>query len=100
MDIEIITPECNVDVKSPTWSVLAESETYNVDVSSEVYGIELATGVLVGGTPYNGEYEARALFSEQVFPTAMKTMREDFSVHAINYYEAPNDSGVTVTIGG
>ena len=58
--------------------------------------------ISVGGnaTPYEGPYEADALFSQQVFGTADKLMREDFTVHAINYTEAPNDSGITVTIGG
>lgn len=50
--------------------------------------------------PYEGEYEARALFSEQVFPTEEKRMLHDFTVHAINYTEAPNEYGTTVTIGG
>ena len=49
---------------------------------------------------YEGAYEADARFSEQVFPTSQKVMRDDFTVHAINYTEAPNESGVTVTIGG
>lgn len=49
---------------------------------------------------YAGPYEADALFREQTFATAAKLMVHDFSVHAINYTEAPNDSGVTVTIGG
>lgn len=52
------------------------------------------------GIPYEGAYEADALFSEQVFSTASKVMRNDFTVHAINYTEAPNESGITVTIGG
>lgn len=50
--------------------------------------------------PYRGPYEADALFSEQVFATQAKLMTADFAVHAINYTEAPNESGVTVTIGG
>ena len=49
---------------------------------------------------YAGPYEADALFREQVFATQAKLMTADFAVHAINYTEAPNDSGVTVTIGG
>lgn len=49
---------------------------------------------------YEGSYEANALFSEQVFGTERKSMTRDFTVHAINYTEAPNDYGVTVTIGG
>ena len=50
--------------------------------------------------PYTGAYEADALFTEQVFPTRNKRMTDDFTVHAINYTEAPNDWGTTVTIGG
>jgi hypothetical protein len=49
---------------------------------------------------YAGDYEADARFSPQTFPTAMRTMVHDFEVHAINYTEAPNEYGVTVTIGG
>lgn len=56
-----------------------------------------------GGTVYpvyGGDYEADARFSPQTFPTAMRTMVRDFEVHAINYTEAQNEYGVTVTIGG
>lgn len=49
---------------------------------------------------YGGPYEADALFSEQVFATSEKIMRDNFTVHAINYTEAPNPYGITVTIGG
>ena len=49
---------------------------------------------------YNGPYEADALFSEQTFETSHKVMMDDFTVHAINYTEAPNNYGTTVTIGG
>ena len=71
-----------------------------VEARSPSYSVEAASGVLAGGVPYTGAYEAQARFAEQVFPTAMKTMRDDFAVHAINYTEAPNESGITVTIGG
>lgn len=50
---------------------------------------------------YEGSYEADALFREQTFATQAKLMVRDFSVHAINYTEAPNDAGgITLTIGG
>lgn len=49
---------------------------------------------------YVGPYEANALFSEQVFQTNESVMQDDFTVHAINYTEAPNPYGITVTIGG
>lgn len=49
---------------------------------------------------YEGPYVASALFQSQSFDTARKLMRDNFAVRAINYTEAPNESGVTVTIGG
>lgn len=61
-------------------------------IGGEIYGMSTP--------PYEGAYEADALFSEQVFPTRDKRMTDDFTVHAINYTEAPNDYGITVTIGG
>ena len=56
----------------------------------------------VGGDKplYDGPYEASALFTAQSFGTADKLMRKDFAVRAINYTEAPNEYGTTVTIGG
>lgn len=56
--------------------------------------------VASGYAAYGGPYEADARFSEQTFDTSQKLMRADFTVHAINYTEAPNDTGITVTIGG
>lgn len=53
------------------------------------------------GVPrYDGPYEASALFTAQSFATADKLMSKDFAVRAINYTEAPNEYGTTVTIGG
>lgn len=49
---------------------------------------------------YEGAYAADARFFEQVFPTNQRVMHDDFTVHAINYTEAPNQYGTTVTIGG
>lgn len=71
-----------------------------VTARSPSYSVGVVSGLLSGGVPYEGAYEADALFREQVFATRSKTMRDDFTVHAINYTEAPNDSGITVTIGG
>lgn len=65
--------------------------------------IRLSIGSVIYSTetqPYEGAYEADALFREQLFPTANKRMLQDFAVHAINYTEAPNEYGTTVTIGG
>ena len=65
-----------------------EQPTFEFEVGAHVY------------PDYTGDYEADALFSEQVFQTKSMLMSDDFTVHAINYTEAPNDSGITVTIGG
>ena len=93
MPVEITRPGETVTVQSRRGAVVARSPSCVVGV---------ATGVLVGGggIPYEGSYEADARFTEQVFPTKQKSMRDDFTVHAINYTEARNDSGITVTIGG
>ena len=49
---------------------------------------------------YGGPYEVNPMFVRQTFPTAKKLMNEDFEIRAINYTEAPNQYGTTVTIGG
>ena len=67
---------------------------------SPAFHFDVGTIIYSRGDEYRGAYEADALFSEQVFATRNKRMENDFTVHAINYTEAPNDSGVTVTIGG
>lgn len=64
----------------------------SLHIGSEIIGVQTP--------PYEGAYEADALFREQLFPTANKRMLQDFAVHAINYTEAPNEYGTTVTIGG
>lgn len=63
-----------------------------LEIGGEIYSVETP--------PYEGAYEANALFSEQLFYTKNKRMLENFAVHAINYTEAPNEYGTTVTIGG
>lgn len=69
--------------------------------SPTVFGQSEYIPVIASEAPdYEGPYEADAHFYEQTFPTNLHLMRDDFSVHAINYTEAPNDSGITVTIGG
>lgn len=64
----------------------------NLSIGSVIYSTETQ--------PYEGAYEADALFSQQVFLTKNKRMVENFTVNAINYTEAPNEYGTTVTIGG
>lgn len=89
-----------VEIRHGGETVTVVSLKGTVEARSPSYTVGVESGVLIGGTPYRGEYEADARFSEQVFETARKTMSDDFTVHAINYTEAPNDSGITVTIGG
>jgi hypothetical protein len=67
----------------------------------EKFKMGVKTGIIEATFPdYEGEYEVDSRFSEQIFPTKLKTMRDDFTVHAINYTEAPNEYGTTLTIGG
>ena len=84
----------------------------DLELQEDVLALDVADDALAWGADeyvrvvtsdadaYAGPYEADALFREQTFATAARLMARDFSVHAINYTEAPNDSGVTVTIGG
>lgn len=76
------------------------SMAFNVGTSQVPMMFDIGTIVAGGVGVYDGSYEADALFSSQTFRTARKVMRENFLVHAINYTEAPNDFGTTVTIGG
>lgn len=71
---------------------VADGAAANLEIGAEF--------IAVSAPVYRGAYEADALFSEQLFNTKNKRMVDDFTVHAINYTEAPNDSGVTLTIGG
>ena len=80
---------------------LTSGTTYTGRVSIPSEGTITGTvAIPMSEPPYTGSYEANALFTEQVFPTKSRRMTDDFTVHAINYTEAPNDWGTTVTIGG
>lgn len=69
--------------------------------TASVSGEVVPGGDAVMPQSYAGPYEADARFAPQSFGTARKYMERDFAVRAINYTEAPNDSGgVTITIGG
>lgn len=77
-----------------------EDATLHLDETADLALTMSEQFVIGGGIPYTGAYEADALFREQVFDTKYKKMTDDFTVHAINYTEAPNAYGTTVTIGG
>ena len=72
------------------------------EIAGTVAGAALTGTVALASdvADYPGPYEASALFAAQSFGTAGKLMRKDFAVRAINYTEAPNEYGTTVTIGG
>lgn len=76
------------------------SMMFDVGASRVPLMFDIGTIVESGVSVYDGSYEADALFTSQTFRTARKVMRDNFLVHAINYTEAPNDFGTTVTIGG
>lgn len=82
-----------------------EGRIFAASISGTLSSVSLTGEVVSGGDAvmpqtYSGPYEADARFDNQIFATGMRYMEKDFTVNAINYTEAPNDSGITVTIGG
>ena len=49
---------------------------------------------------YDGDYEVIPRVESQTLNTRSKTMRDDFTILAIPYYETSNPTGKTVYIGG
>lgn len=89
------------DARAPRQGAAAVSHEQSARASAGRGEVGVTSSVTVGGEPYLGPYVAEALFSDQTFPTRRRVMSDDFSVRAINYTEAPNESGgITVTIGG
>ena len=85
------------------WDVELEEEYDHelIDDGAVIWGADEYIAVVSTDAPkYDGPYEANALFSSQTFETAQMLMTDDFRVRAINYTEAPNQYGTTVTIGG
>ena len=81
-------------------AVISEEATIAAISTEAAIDVDIGAKMFDRSDFYSGSYAADALFHEQTFPTASKIMSQDFKVHAINYTEAPNNSGVTVTIGG
>ena len=78
-------------------------DRYALDVGCNDVALDLAQSVEmhVNDWPYyEGPYEADPRFIAQTFATERTQMLGDFRVNAINYTEAPNEYGTTVTIGG
>lgn len=91
MAVEIRYSGQVVVVASKRGTVTARAPSYEIDVSS---------GILSGGgMPYTGAYEAIPSWEQQVFPTAGRTMRNDFEVEGILKLEVDNEAGgLTLTI--
>lgn len=98
--VRVPTERWHANVRERRQQAQAGQQAQAVDAAAEGWSVGVTSSVSVGGEPYEGEYEASARFSDQTFPTMRKTMAQDFKVRAINYTEAPNDSGTTVVIGG
>ena len=94
------------DIKSKT--VISGS----VSSKTTIFGIISTNGVLSDSIEgrikvthatlpnYQGQYEATPSLIEQIFPTNETSMRNDFVVHKIPYYEIENQSGgLTAVIG-
>ncbi len=70
-----------------------------VSVSEPVYALDVTTGVMVGGVPYMGAYEATPSEYVQTFPTTLRTMNEDFVVRPIpSNYGRISYSGSVITV--
>lgn len=88
-----------VEIRYSGQVVNVVSERGTVTARSPSYRVSIASGVMIGGVPYEESYEVTPTTGEQVLPTRSKTMRDDVTVHAIPYHEATNDSGgYTVSI--
>lgn len=61
---------------------------------------KLAAPRYVGGVPYTGDYVVTPKITQQVLPTAQKTMTDDVTVRQIPRYDVSNAAGgVTINIG-
>ena len=94
-------PSLHVETPKPIRLRVVDERPIGLHVADEE-PLSLSVGEFfdLEAPPYDGEYEAQSMFVEQAFPTEDKMMLHDFTVHAINYTEAPNEYGTTVTIGG
>ena len=95
-------------------SGVISSTVYNSNNLSKIEDVSLSgiissvatinNGSVIYGKPsaatYPGPYNAPALFEPQLFETKGFLMGDNFRVAAINYTEAQNEDGITVTIGG
>ena len=96
---ENICPKASINATISSKSVLLGS----VHSSTILGNISLgAIEIVKRDLPnYEGDYEATPSVREQVFPTKDRSMREDFVVHKIPYFETSNPSGgYTAIIGG
>lgn len=88
-----------IEIRYSGESVTVVSLKGTVEARSPSWGVEVSSGILFGGTPYDGSYEVTPTSGEQILPTRSKTMRDDLTVHAVPYNETTNDSGgYTVSI--
>lgn len=108
MAVQVISGGGSVRVATPSWFVETTSTAdsvhmgaggQSVEVSSEGSTVEVSTGVIVGGTPYAGEYEVTPAIGSQVLPTRAKTLSRDVTVEGIPRFDVSNQYGTTVSIG-
>lgn len=98
MAVEIISPGGRAEASSRRWEVTAESVENIVGVDSEEYAVDVETGVIVGGIPYQGNYEVTPKVVGQVLNTRSKTMLDDLTVHGVPRYDVSNEYGTTCSI--
>ena len=82
-----------VEVNSESESVSTVSVNDSADVFSRSWGCDVFSGIIVGGSRYEGDYEVTPTAIGEVLQTKLKTMLDDVTVQPIPYQETTNASG-------
>ena len=108
MAVQVISGGGSVRVATPSWFVETTSTADTVRVgtdgntataTSETYRAKATSGIIVGGTPYQGSYDVTPAIGAQVLPTRAKTLSRDMTVEGIPRFDVSNQYGTTCTIG-
>lgn len=71
----------------------------SVTVRSPSFKVEVASGILMGGTPYEGGYEVTPTEELQVLQTASRALAQDITVNPIpSNYGLITYDGVSITV--
>ena len=82
-----------LEVNSESESVSVVLTNDSVDVLGHSWGCDVFSGIIVGGSRYEGDYEVTPTAIGKVLQTRLKTMLDDVTVQPIPYQETTNESG-------